>query len=188
MTSSPRQRPIARRRSPDAPSCSCRPAWNGAHGAYRLSGSPRVKHHAAHRVRERLRFKIEAARENPALLDSLKEVFADVPAIGALVAKPDCGSLLLQYDPRLEAETEARFASHSSEHVEVSRDHPGNAIDRLASKLEAEAEFLAGRSRRTHAAVAFFAAATPMWVTLVRFALNHFIEQHPPPAPATATA
>jgi len=184
-----------------------------------------VKHHAkvAHHVPGRLRLKIEAAHDNPALLESLKQVFAGVPGIDAIVVKPDSGSLVLQYDPRLETEIEARFASHSSEHVEVSRDRPGDEIGRLASKLEAEAEFLAGRSQWTHAAVEFFkqfdlqiraatgdaidlkivlalglavvtfvgvgaAAATPMWVTLVLFALNHFIEQHPPATPATVTA
>jgi len=184
-----------------------------------------VKHHAkvAHHVPGRLRLKIEAARDNPALLDSLKEVFADVPAIDAVVVKPASASLVLHYDPRLEAQMEARFASHISGQLDVGRDRPGDEIDRLATQVEAEAEFLAGHSQWTHAAVDFFkhfdqqiraatdnaidlkivlalglavvtfvgvgaTAATPMWVTLVLFALNHFIEQHPPPAPATATA
>jgi hypothetical protein len=184
-----------------------------------------VKHHArvAHHVPGRLRVKIEAAHNNPALLESLKQALGGVPGIDAVVVKRESGSLVLHYDPRLEAEIEARFASHSSAHVEVMRERPGDKIDKLASQLEAEAEFLAGRSQWTHTAVEFFkqfdrqiraatdnaidlkivlalglavatfvgigaAAATPMWVTLVLFALNHFIEQHPPPAPATVTA
>ena len=184
-----------------------------------------MKHHAkvAHHVPGRLRVKIEAGRDNPALLESLKQIFAAVPGINAVIAKPDSGSLVLHYDPSLEAEIEARFASHSSEYVDVSGDRPGDEIDKMASKLEAEAEFLATRSQWTHAVVEFFkqfdrqiraatddtidlkivlalglavvtffgvgaAAATPMWVTLVLFSLNHFIEQHPPIAPATVTA
>jgi Heavy metal associated domain 2 len=182
-----------------------------------------VKHHAkvAHHVPGRLRVKIDAA--NPALLESVKQAFAGVPGIDAIIVKPDSGSLVLHYDPRLEAEIEARFATHSRGHVEVGGERPGDEIEALARKLEAEAEFLAGRSQWAHAAVEFFkqfdrqiraatdntidlkivltlglavvtlvgvgaAAATPMWITLVLFALNHFIEQHPLPAPATVTA
>jgi hypothetical protein len=198
---------------------------HGTDGAYHRSGSPHVKHHAkvAHHVPGRLRVKIEAAHDNPALLESLKQVFTGVPGIDAVITKPNSGSLVLHYDPRLEAEMEARFASHGSGHLDVRRERPGDEIDELASQLEAEAEFLASRSQWAHAAVEFFKqfdrqiraatdnaidlkivlalglavvtflgvgaeAATPMWITLVLFALNHFIEQHPPPAPAAVTA
>jgi hypothetical protein len=184
-----------------------------------------VKHHAkvAHHVPGRLRLKVEGARDNPALLDGLKEVFAGVPGIDAVVVKPDSASLVLHYDPRLEAEIEARFARHNSGQVDPGRERLGDEIDRLATQVAAEAEFLAGHSQWTHAAVDFCkgfdrqiraatdnaidlkivlalglavvtfvgvgaAAATPMWVTLVLFALNHFIEQHPPPAPAAVIA
>jgi hypothetical protein len=183
-----------------------------------------VKHLAkvAHHVPGRLRVKIDAAHENPALLESVKQAFAGVPGIDAIIVKPDSGSLVLHYDPRLEAEIEARFATRSSGH-EVGGERPGDEIEALARKLEAEAEFLAGRSQWAQEAVEFFkqfdrqirnatdntidlkivlalglavvtfvgvgaAAATPMWITLVLFALNHFIEQHPLTAPATVTA
>jgi hypothetical protein len=175
----------------------------------------------AHHVPGRLRIKIKAARDNLPLLESLRNVFADVPGIDTVVLKPNSGSLVLHYDPALESEMEARFANYRSARVEVSRERPGDEVAALAAKVEAEAEFLAGRSEWAHAVVEFFkdwdrevraatdnaidlkivlalalavvtffgvgaAAATPMWVTLVLFALNHFMEQHPPPIPAAA--
>jgi len=184
-----------------------------------------MNHYAkvAHHLPGRLRVKIEAACDNPALLEDLKQVLDGVPGIDAIVVKPDSGSLVLQYAPHLEAEIEARFARPSSGDVEVSRDRPGDELDQLVSKVEADAEFLADRSQWTHAAVEFFkqfdlqiraatgnaidlkivlalglaavtflgigaAAATPMWVTLVVFSLNHFMEKHQPPARASVTA
>jgi hypothetical protein len=184
-----------------------------------------VKHKAelAHHVPGRMRIKIAAARGNVALLESLRQVFAGVPGINAVVVKPDSGSLVLHYDPRLETEMEQRFANYHNGHVEVKRERPGDEVDEWASRIEAEAEFLAGRSEWAHAAVEFFKqfdrqiravsgntidlkivlalalavvtfvgvgaeAATPMWVTLVLFALNHFLEQHPPPSPSQAAA
>jgi hypothetical protein len=181
-----------------------------------------VKLHAevAHHVPGRLRVKIMAARDNPALLESLKQIFVGVPGIDAVVVKPQSGSIVLHYDLRLEGEMEQRFARYGHGHVELTRERPGDEIDELATQLEAEAEFLAGRSEWAHAAVEFFRqfdrqvrvatgntidlkivlalglavvtfagvgaeAATPMWVTLVLFALNHFIEQHPPAATDT---
>ncbi len=182
-----------------------------------------MKHNAevAHHVPGRLRIKIKAAHDNVALLESLEQVFAGVPGIDAVIVKPHSSSLVLHYDPRLEAEMEARFSAYSNGQVQMKRERPGDEVEELAAKLEAEAEFLAGRSEWAHAAVEFFkqfdrqiraasgntidlkivlalslavvtfvgvgaAAATPMWVTLVLFALNHFIEQHPTPAAAAA--
>ncbi len=182
-----------------------------------------MKHHAelAHHVPGRLRIKINTARDNPKLLESLKQIFAGVPGIDAVVVKPQSGSVVLHYDPRLEQEMEARLASYSDARVEVRRERPGDEVEELVAKLEAEAGFLAGRSEWAHAAVEFFKqfdlhiraatdnaidlkivlalglavvtflgvgaeAATPMWITLVLFALNHFIEQHPVRAPTAA--
>jgi hypothetical protein len=181
-----------------------------------------VKHRAelAHHVPGRMRIKIMAARDNLPLLESLRKVFADVPGIDAIVLKPHSGSLVLHYDPALESEMEARFAKYRDARLEVSRARPGDEVAALASRVEAEAEFLAGRSEWAHAVVEFFkdwdhevraatdnaidlkivlalglavvtffggaAAATPMWVTLVLFALDHFMEEHPPRVAAAA--
>jgi hypothetical protein len=182
-----------------------------------------VKHHAevAHHVPGRLRIKIPTACGNIALLQSLKLVFAGMPGIDSVTVKPNSGSLVLHYDPRLEAEMDARFANYNNGPVEMMRGRPGDEFAALAQKVEAEAEFLAGHSEWARAVVnafkdfdrqirilsnntidlkialalglaiaTFFGvgaqAATPMWVTLVLFAANHFMEQHAAAAPAAA--
>jgi hypothetical protein len=182
-----------------------------------------VKHKAelAHHVPGRLRIKIPTARGNVALLESLRQVFAGVQGIDSVIVKPNSGSLVLHYDPRLEAEMEARFADYHNGRVDMRRERPGDEVAALTDKFEAEAEFLAGHSEWARVVVDFFKefdrqiriatnnsidlkivlalglaiatfvgigahAATPMWVTLVLFALNHFMEQHAVAAPTAA--
>jgi hypothetical protein len=176
------------------------------------------KAEVAHHVPGRLRIKVPSARGNVALLESLKQVFAGVSGIDSVIVKQESGSLVLHYDPRLEAQMEAHFANYQHGRVEVKRERPGDEVETIAEQLEAEAEFLAGHSEWARVAVDFFKqcdqqiriatdnaidlkivlalglavatfvgigvhAATPMWVTLVLFALTHFMEQHATPAP-----
>jgi hypothetical protein len=203
-----------------------------AHGAAPDANGHAAHHHAlkhhraelAHHVPGRLRIKIKAARDNMPLLESLRHVFAGVPGIDGVVLKPSSGSVVLHYDPELEREMEARFATYrAAAPAEAPHARPGDEVEALAEQIEAEAEYLAGRSEWAHAVVEFFKesdrivraatgnaidlkivlalalavvtflgvgaeAATPMWVTLVLFALNHFLETHPLPAPAPAAA
>ena len=178
------------------------------------------KAEVAHHVPGRLRIRIRAARGNVALLESLRQVFAGVPGIDVVNIKPNSGSLVLHYDPRLEAEMARRFANYQHAQVEMKR--PGDEFGAFAEQVAAEAEFLAGHSEWARTAVDFCKqvdrqiristnnavdlkivlalglavvtfygigaqAATPMWVTLALFALNHVMEQRAAPA-ATGAA
>lgn len=185
-----------------------------------------MKHRAevAHHVPGRLRIKIASARGNPALLESLKGIFAGVDGIDSVDLKPHSGSLVLNYNPRLEYEMKKRFEGYSHEHVAVhGGERFGDEVDDIARKIEAEAEFLAQRAHWARLSVDFFKAfdrqlklvsgnvldlkivlalglavvtfsyvgaeaATPMWITLVLFALNHFMETHPIQPPAAVAA
>lgn len=180
------------------------------------------QHHAtlAHHVPGRLRIKIAAARGNPALLETLGKVFEGVEGIDSITVKPDSGSIVLHYDPALESEMDARFAFYRhdsvavrSKHQETEMERLGDDVEKMAKKIEAEAEFLAQHSDWARAGLDLFKdidrqlriltnntidlkivlalslavitfvgigaeAATPMWVTLALFALNHFMETH----------
>ncbi len=162
---------------------------------------------------------------NPQLLDQLRDMLGGIPALHTVKAKPESGSLVLQYDPNKEGEVEDRLrqvlqASLPARRHKASKDEvPDNEFDVMSRKIEAEARFLASRSQSAHAVVEFFKdvdrhvklatnnaidlkivialglaaatfvgvgahAATPMWVTLALFAINHFLEMHPPAAAA----
>jgi hypothetical protein len=107
-----------------------------------------MKHQAevAHHMPGRLRIRIPAARDNAALLESLKQVFVAVWGIDSVTVKLPSGSLVLHYNPRLEAEMEARFASYQNECIEMKRNRPGGEVKALAAKLGAGTESLAGHS------------------------------------------
>jgi len=85
---------------------------------------------------------------------------------------------------------------HQQQHAE---ERPGDEIEHMARQIQAEAEYLAAHSESAKVLVDFFrdldrqikvssgnaidlkivlAAATPMWVTLAIFGLNHFAELH----------
>jgi hypothetical protein len=177
---------------------------------------PRKKHKARieHKVRGRIRMKVPAAKFNPEILEVYREAFSAIPGITSVTAKPETGSIVIHYDPNRETEFQRNFQRHFDQHLDpVAPERPGDEIAQIASKIEAEAEFLAAHSRvaRTTvdfcksldrelklatgntidlkivialglAAYTFFEiggdAATPMWVTLALFSLNHFAELH----------
>jgi hypothetical protein len=189
-----------------------------------------MKHaHIAHHLPGRIRIKIPAAKDDPALLDRVQKVFVGMPNLHAVIAKPESGSLVLRYDPNHEAEIERRMrellkqALPKKARKKSNGELPGNEFDAVTRQIEAEAAFLAGRSQAAHVVVEFFKdvdrelklatnntvdlkivlalglavatflgvgahAATPMWVTLALFAINHFLEMHPPHAAHPAAA
>lgn len=190
------------------------------------------KAHIAHMMPGRLRIRVPAARGNPELLEQTRALFNGVAGLRKVTMKPDSGSIVLHYDPVQAAAVEAELwqrwkAAKPSLPRKPRREHaarPGDEISEVTRQIEAEAEFLAGRSETARLLVQFFKdfdaevkrltsntvdlkillalglavvtfigvgahAATPMWVTLVLFALNHFLEMHPTsgnPAPAGA--
>ena len=179
----------------------------------------------AHQMPGRIRFKIPAARDNPELLEQIRQFFSDMPGLRQARLKPSAGSIVLLYDPQEAAAFEARLMQQWNTMRPLmlrkppkKRELPGDEIEQVTRKIEAEAELLAGHSHLARAivdcfrqadreiktltnnvidlkivlalalAVATFAgigasAATPMWITLALFALNHFIEMQ---TPATA--
>ena len=180
----------------------------------------------AHQMPGRVRFKIPIARDNPELLEQIREAFADMPGLKQSRVKPDAGSIVLIYDPNETAKFEAQLMqSWAGVAPLMPRRHskrrglPGDEFAKVTRKIEAEAELLAGHSQSARAIVDFFkdadreikiltnnmidlkivlalalavatfagigaTAATPMWITLALFALNHFIEMQAPTAPA----
>jgi hypothetical protein len=186
-----------------------------AAGAPAATAPPvRKKHHAriAHKVRGRIRMKIPHARANPEILEVYRKAFLSIPGVSSITTKPDSGSIIIHYDPNRELEFERQFQRRSHQQLEMAAPlRPGDEIDQLAGKIEAEAEFLAAHSRLARNTVDFCkaldrelklstdnlidlkvvlagglaaftflqigaSAATPMWVTLALFTLNHFAE------------
>jgi hypothetical protein len=177
--------------------------------------SRRKKHHARieHKVRGRIRIRVPSGRSNPEVLEMYREIFSAIPGVVKVDTKSDTGSIVIQYDPNREHEFEQHFHRSSNEHLEMAEAPrpPDDEVDKLANKIEAEAEFLAAHSRLARTTVDFFkafdrelklatsntldlkivlagglaaytfleiggGAATPMWVTLALFSLNHFAE------------
>lgn len=185
----------------------------------------------AHQMPGRVRIRIPAARDNPELLEGIRQVFADLPGLQRTRLKPEAGSIVLRYDVTEAAAFEKRLAQQwktvspslprKPPKGQRAAQRPGDEIEEIAHKIEMEAEFLAGHSHLAHVVFEFFKqadrelkiltnnivdlkivlalalaiatfagigaqAATPMWVTLALFAVNHFIEMHGPTASAAA--
>jgi len=174
------------------------------------------KHHARieHKTRGRIRIKVPHGKVNPGILETYRETFAAIPGIHSVTAKPETGSIVIQYDPNREAEFHRHFDHTCDEHLTMaSVARPDDQIDKIANEIEAEAEYLAAHSKFARTTVDFFKtcdrelklatgnnidlkivlavgltaytfleigglAATPMWVTLALFSLNHFAELH----------
>jgi hypothetical protein len=110
----------------------------------------------AHHVPGRLRVKIPAAIGDNGVLESLKQVFAGVGGVDSVVVKPLSGSLILQYDPKRNAEMKSRFASWQHEQITLCGGRPGDEVEEIAQKIQVEAEFLASHSQAARAVVDLF--------------------------------
>ena len=183
----------------------------------------KMKLQIAHQVPGRIRMKIPSAKENPELLEQIKETFKVIPGVEQVTVNPATGSVVLHYDTERHDEFHGRLEHHTGGHHKP----PADEIDALASKIEQEAEYLAEHSHAARVIVDFFkdfdngikvatgnvvdlkillatgiagftifevgaSAATPVWVTLAVFALNHMIQANMAEAaeaePARATA
>src|ERR1700674_4028996 len=110
----------------------------------------------AHHVPGRLRVKIPAAIGNDSVLESLKQAFASVPGVDTVAVRSASGSLILHYDPKLNAEIKSRFVSWTHEHITMNQVLPGDEVEEVARIIQAEAEFLASHSKSARAAVDLF--------------------------------
>ncbi|TWB94609.1 hypothetical protein FBZ93_10949 [Bradyrhizobium macuxiense] len=183
----------------------------------------KMKLQIAHQVPGRIRMKVPSAKENPELLEQIKQTFSVIPGIENVIVNPTTGSVVLHYDTDRHDEFHGRLEHHTGGHYKP----PTNEIDALANKIEQEAEYLAEHSHTAKVIVDFFrdfdqgikiasgnvidlkivlaagiagftvfevgaTAATPVWVTLAVFALNHMIQANMATAdqaePAGATA
>ena len=183
----------------------------------------KMKLQIAHQVPGRIRMKVPSAKENPELLDQIKQTFSVIPGVQEVTVNPTTGSVVLHYDTEHHDEFHGRLQHHTGGHYKP----PTNEIDALANKIEQEAEYLAEHSHSAKVIVDFFkdfdngikvasgnvvdlkillaagiagftifevgaSAATPVWVTLSIFALNHMIQANmakaddAEPEPATA--
>lgn len=161
----------------------------------------------AHQIPGRVRLKVPKAKENPELIEQIKQMFSVIPGIEDVTVNPTTGSVVLCYD----TEKHDQFHDHLGHHTGGHERPPTNEIDALASKIEQEAEYLAEHSHTARVIVDSFkhfdeqiklatgnvvdlkivlalgiagftifevgaSAATPVWVTISIFALNHMIQ------------
>jgi hypothetical protein len=166
-----------------------------------------MKVQIAHQIPGRIRLKVPKVKENPELIEQIKQMFNVIPGIEEVTVNPITGSVVLHYDTDHHDEFHGRLEHHTGGHFKP----PSNEIDALANKIEQEAEYLAEHSHTAKVVVDFFKefdngikiatgnlidlkivlaagiagftifevganAATPVWVTLAIFALNHMIQ------------
>src|SRR5580658_4348064 len=101
-----------------------------------------VKLKIAHQVPGRIRMKIPSGKDNPELLEQMKQTFAGIPGIEQVTINPATGSLVLHYD----TDQHDEFHGHLERHTGGHEKPPTNEIDALASKIQQEAQFLAEHS------------------------------------------
>jgi cation transport ATPase len=162
----------------------------------------------AHSIPGRVRLKVPNVKENPELVDQIKQMFNAIPGIEQVTVNQTTGSVVLHYD----TDHHDAFHGHLEQHHTGGHERPPtNEIDALASKIEQEAEYLAEHSHAARVIVDYFkhfdeqiklathnvidlklvlalgiagftifevgaSAATPVWVTISIFALNHMIQ------------
>lgn len=161
----------------------------------------------AHQVPGRVRLKVPSVKDNPDLIEQIKQMFHAIPGIEEVTVNETTGSVVLHYD----TDHHDAFHGHLERHTGGHEKPPTNEIDALASKIEQEAEYLAEHSHTARVIVDYFkhfdegiklatgnvvdlkivlalgiagftifevgaSAATPVWVTISIFALNHMIQ------------
>jgi hypothetical protein len=161
----------------------------------------------AHQVPGRIRLKVPRVKEDPDLIEQVRQMFKVIPGIEQVTVNPTTGSVVLHYDTDKHDEFHGHLEHHTGGHDRP----PTNEIDALASKIEQEAEYLAEHSHTARVIVDCFkefdhqikiatgnvvdlkivlavaiagvtilevgaSAATPVWVTIAIFALNHMIQ------------
>ncbi|WP_024516189.1 HMA2 domain-containing protein [Bradyrhizobium sp. Tv2a-2] len=166
-----------------------------------------MKVQIAHQVPGRIRLKVPKVKENPELIEQIRQMFNVIPGIEQVTVNPTTGSVVLHYD----TDRHDQFHGHLQHHTGGHDKPPNNEIDSLANKIEQEAEYLAEHSHTAKIVVDYFkdfdrqikiatgnvidlkivlaagiagftifevgaTAATPVWVTLSIFALNHMIQ------------
>jgi Heavy metal associated domain 2 len=179
----------------------------------------KLKVNIAHQVPGRVRMKVPSAKGNPALLQEIAQTFCVIPGIERITVNPATGSVVMHYDVDRHDEFHNRFQHHVDqtrppateidqfarkieEEAEFLARHSesAKAVVDLFKKFDREIRQATDNYVDLKIALAVgiigftvlevgTAAATPVWVTLTLFALNHVIEMHAPHAdegPTTA--
>jgi len=165
-----------------------------------------MKVQVAHQVPGRIRLKVPKVKENPELIEQIKQMFTMIPGIEEVAVNPVTGSVVLHYDTDCHDEFHDRLQHYTGRPSTP----PVGQIDVLANRIEQEAEYLSAHSQTAKVAIDYFrgldhqikiatgnavdlqivlaagiaaftvfevgaTAATPIWVTLAIFAINHMI-------------
>ena len=166
----------------------------------------KMKFNIAHQVPGRVRMKIPAAKGNPELLRQIGETFAAIPGIERITCNPATGSVVMHYDvdrhdefhgqmhqaiPQAPATELDSIANKIEQEAEFLAKHSqsARAVVDFFKKFDNEIRVATGNSVDLKIALAVAiigftvfevgtAAATPVWVTLSLFVLNHVIEMH----------
>jgi hypothetical protein len=162
--------------------------------------------------------KIPSAKGNTELLQQISETFAVIPGIEQVTINALTGSVVLHYDVDRHDEFHGRFRHHApgmppptqiddlADKIEQEAEflarnsQSARAVVDFCKKLDREIKLATGNGIDLKIAFALAVigvtvfeigatAATPVWLTLAIFAVNHFIEMHTPTADgAAATA
>jgi hypothetical protein len=174
----------------------------------------KLKLSIAHQVPGRVRMKIPSAKGNAELLQQISETFAVIPGIEHVTANPLTGSVVLHYDvdrhhefhgrlrpgapPPTQIDEFATKIQQEAEYLARNSDSAKAVVD-FCKKIDHEIKLATGNmvDLKIMFAVSIIGvmvfeigatAATPVWVTLAIFAVNHFVEMHAPGSSAPATA
>lgn len=168
----------------------------------------KLKLSIAHQVPGRIRLKVPSAKGNVELFRQISETFGVVPGIEKVIVNPTTGSVVLHYDTDRHDEFHGQFRalSHVGHPPTTEFDRIAQQIEAEAEFLARNSKSaravvgffkqLDGEIKRATnnnldltillalGIIGFTvvevgaSAATPVWVTLAIFALNHFIQLH----------
>ena len=174
----------------------------------------KLKLSIAHQVPGRVRMKIPSAKGNPELLQQISETFAVIPGIEHVTANPLTGSVVLHYDvdrhhefhgrlrpgapPPTQIDDFADKLQQEAEYLARNSDSARAFVD-FCKMVDREIKLATGNAVDLNIVFAVgvigvtifeigATAATPVWVTLAIFTVNHFVEMHAPTSSAPATA
>jgi hypothetical protein len=168
----------------------------------------KLKLHIAHQVPGRLRIKIPAGKGNPELLKQISETFGVIPGIEQITVNPTTGSIVLEYDADRHDEFHGTFQQHFGAHLPsteidvltrriedeaeflAGHSQSARAVVDFVKKVDREIKTATNNTVELKIVCAVgiigftflqvgVTAATPVWVTLAIFTLNHLIEMHP---------
>jgi hypothetical protein len=167
----------------------------------------------AHATPGWIRLKVPHGKGDVDALNAVADSFRGIPGIERVETNPVTGGVVLIYGPDRQVEFAQCFERSRATLEDEAGKPPQTDIDKLASTIEREAEFLAQHSAGARAFVELCrrvdhdikvasgnnvdlklllaagivaatvleigaTAATPVWVTLVLFGANHFVELH----------